>query len=447
MTTSTDKAISSLPLPPGNYGLPILGDTFQFLLDPNILEKKARRYGPVFKTKLLGFDAPYIVLLGKEGNQFILANENKYFISYLPTSTRKLFGKDTIALQTGDIHLNRRRILANAFQPRALEKYSIGMIDITKEYLRRWEKLKHFNWYPFLNNYTFDIACKLLINKDAASNTPFEENYKIWGQGIFSLPLKIPGSKYTKGIRSMNILLGMIEGIINERLVEGVSKKEDVLDILLASTDETGRKLEFNEVQEQILTILLAGHGTLTSSLASFCILLNHHPDIKQKCRDEIQELGLIDSINYDNLKKATYIGEVLQEVLRLNPPVGGAFRKVIQECEYGGYRLPKGWNISFSIKGTHKNDDIYPFSDKFRPERFLSGSERDLSKSYSYLPYGGGVRECLGKEFANLEMKIFAVSLLSHYDWELKQKGQIKMGAIPFLHPLGGLPVKFWRI
>ncbi|PZD70558.1 Putative cytochrome P450 120 [Acaryochloris thomasi RCC1774] len=439
-------ATGILPLPPGDDGLPIIGDTLRLLFDPNLIANKIKKYGPIFRIKYIGYDAPQVIMIGEEANKFILSNENKYFESYLPSSIRRLFGEDVVAIQSGNIHQSRRKILADAFKPRALRKYTFGITKITNKYLKEWENKKSFRLYDQLDSYTFDVASKLLIGIDSASSTDLKKRFSVWEKGVFSLPIMIPGSSYYKGLNSMKESLALIEKIIKSRMDNGPSNMNDILDILLSSIDESGNPLKIDEVKHQILTILLAGHGTLSSSLSSFCMLLGRDEATKLKCREEIYRLKLNENIDYDSLKSAVYLGQVLKEVLRINPPVGGASRKVVQDCEFSGYRLPKGWYVSYSITASHDNKKVYPNNTQFNPSRFSKSSDKKIDQSYSWIPYGGGVRECLGKEFANLEMKIFAICLLSQYDWKLEQTGNIKMGSIPFLYPKDGLPIKFWK-
>jgi len=137
------------------------------------------------------------------------------------------------------------------------------------------------------------------------------------------------------------------------------------------------------------------------------------------------------------------YLEQVLQEVLRLVPPVGGIFRTVINACEFGGYEIPKGWSVLSEINQTHQDSQLYPEPDRFDPDRF--NSERS-AKPFSYVPNGGGLRECLGKEFARLEMKLFAAKIVREYEWDLLPDQDLNLIKVPIPHPRDGLRVKFGR-
>lgn len=144
-------------------------------------------------------------------------------------------------------------------------------------------------------------------------------------------------------------------------------------------------------------------------------------------------------------LKQMTYLEQVLKEVLRLYSPASGP-RKVIKSCEFNGYLIPQGWQVFYHPAATHQDSSIYTQPEDFDPERFAPPRSEDKQKSMSYIPFGGGVRECLGREFAKLEMKLFAALLVRDYDWELLPGQNVDMVMLPTPHPRDGLKVKFWR-
>nr|WP_265579869.1 cytochrome P450 [Romeria gracilis] len=211
---------------------------------------------------------------------------------------------------------------------------------------------------------------------------------------------------------------------------------------MLEAEDESGQRLGIEELKDQLLLLLFAGHETLTSALASFCLLLAQHPEVKAKARCEQAQFQTAE-LSLESLKQMTYLDSVLKEVLRLIAPVGGGFRKVAKTCELGEYTLPEGWTVLYSINLTHLDSEIFPNPERFEPERF-----RDRSpEPFSYLPCGGGVRECLGKEFARLEMKLFAAQLLRQYDWELLPNQDLELKTIPTPRPKDGLKVRIWEL
>lgn len=435
--------IDSLSLPPGDYGLPVIGETLSFFRDPNFARQRHQQYGPIFKTRLMG--KPTVFVKGVAASRTILSNENRDFAISWPPSTKALLGNLSLALQTGDMHQNRRKLLAQAFMPRALAGYIAAMETITQRYLDRWTQQATLTWYPELRQYTFDIACKLLAGLENGSQTPLGHWFETWSQGLFSIPLDLPWTRFGRAKRSRDRLTRELERLIQQRQQQE-QLGEDTLGLLIQATDETGQRLSLAELTDQILLLLFAGHETLTSALAAFCLLLPQHPEVWQNLRAEQAELQS-SLVTLDSLKQMTYLDQVLREVMRLIPPVGGGFRTVLQPCELEGYQIPQGWMVLYQINSTHQDEALYPQPDRFDPDRFsptvLQQQSVDQQK-YGYLPFGGGIRECLGKEFARLEMKIFAVHLLRGYQWQLLPDQDLTLITVPVPHPTDGLRVQF---
>nr|WP_040656231.1 cytochrome P450 [Rubidibacter lacunae] len=434
MNTTTSAA----SLPPGTLGLPFIGETLAFLRDRNFARDRAARYGPIFKTHLLG--RPTVFVCSEEGCRFVLANESKYFVVSWPPSTRKLLGSLSLALQTGGVHYQRRRILAQAFQPRALAGYIETMDAICCSFIERWLQVRSLAWYPELRQLTFDIACKLFVGMDSGSHNELGEQFELWCQGLFTLPLNFPWTRFGRARRNRDWLLQQLEEIIRKRQ-ESDDPGDDALGLLVRSRDEDGSQLGLDELKDQVLLLLFAGHETLTSSLVSFCLLVGQHPDVRDRLLAELDRLPDDAPLTLESLQQLTYLEQVLQEVMRCIPPVGGGFRTVIQECELDGYRLPEGWGVIYQIAQLHMNPDRYPDPDRFDPDRFAPGSDNP-SQTYSYAPFGGGLRECLGKEFARLEMKIVAVRVLQACDWTITPDQDLSLVVIPSPRPRDGLRV-----
>ncbi|MEK0181651.1 cytochrome P450 [Microcoleus anatoxicus] len=429
-----------MALPPGSFGLPLMGDTLNFLRDSQFAKKRHQQYGNIFKTSIFG--QPTVFMCGQEANLFVLSHENQYFVVSWPPSTKALLGPLSLALQTGADHQNRRKLLYQAFQPRALAGYTEAMEDITERYLERWAKMSEFAWYPELRNYTFDVACKLLVGIDSGSEMPLGHYFETWCKGLFSIPLDVPWTVFGKAKNSRKLMLAELEKIIRDRQ-QGIPGGNDALGLLISARDDEGNSLSVEELKDQVLLLLFAGHETLTSAIASFCLLVAQHPDVTAKVRAEQQQFPPTEPLTLEQLKQMTYLEQVLREVLRLVPPVGGGFRTVINACEFGGYEIPKGWSVLYQINQTHQDATVYPEPDRFNPDRF--NSERS-AKPFSYVPFGGGLRECLGKEFARLEMKLFAARMIRECEWELLPNQDLNLIRVPTPHPRDGLRVKFQR-
>jgi cytochrome P450 len=148
--------------------------------------------------------------------------------------------------------------------------------------------------------------------------------------------------------------------------------------------------------------------------LVSLCRELEKHPEVIDSIELEKNKLNFSESLSLETLKKMNYLERVIKEILRLNPPVSGGIRQVIKECSFNGYSLPVGWKIVYRINATLRDSNIYSQPDRFDPDRFNSDRAEDKKQPYSYIPFGGGMRECMGRELSFLVMKIFTTKFIN---------------------------------
>ena len=278
----------SFPYPPGRMGWPIIGETLSLILDPKFFEKRHNKYGNIFKTYLFG--RPTISIAGKDASHFFLTRDNKIIEVSLPPSTKALLGESFIGSQLGEIHKSRRQIIYKAFHPRSLANYFNTLEKITRDYLIKWENETNLILYPELQNYTLDLACSFLMGKENASQTSMGKLYKIFSEGLFSFhTFRLPWTAFGRAWKSRQKILSEIELLIKQRQ-EQSDNQIDALGILLSAKDEFGEKLSLNELKDQLLGLLFAGQGTLTSALSSFCLLMAQYPDVLTVLRKEQQK-------------------------------------------------------------------------------------------------------------------------------------------------------------
>ena len=431
------------PLPPGRFGLPLVGESISYLRDPEgFIFKRQQQHGGVFKTHLFG--APNVVLIGADAVQFLFSNDGKKLEMTNTPNFETLLGEKSIGVQIGAAHQVLRRQLFQAFQPRDLERYAVTMEAVTQQYLKRWEKIGDLTWYEELKKYTLDIACRLFIGVSTAADESLEKVYETWSKGLLAPPVRFPGGPLDKAIRARASLLTRFDQLIDQRQ-QGSLEERDVLSILLTAKDESGKLLSREDVKDNVLAMLIAGHETLTSALTSLCLLLAQHPKVLAAVRAEQAQLGFLTQLTPNTLKQMTYLEQVIKEVLRLVPPVvRSGSRRVLEDCELGGYLIPKGWDIYYQIPETHQDGQIYNNPERFDPDRFSSERAEERQKLFSHIPFGGGIRECLGKEFARLEIKLFAALLVRDHTWELVPGQNLERTVLPFSRPRDGLKVRF---
>ncbi|MBL1208406.1 cytochrome P450 [Geminocystis sp. GBBB08] len=435
----TKKLPPNYLLPPGSFGLPIIGETLNFISDPNFGDKKQAQYGSIFKTNILG--KPTVMMCGAQANRFILQTHFDHFSweKGWPKTFHELLGR-SLFLQDGDEHKRNRKLLMPSFHGSALNNYFDTMLNIIQSYLEKWEKQKNFTWFTELKQMTFEIASVLLLGSERGENiTYLSKLFSQLSSGLFSFPINILGTKYHKALKSRDLLLSHLE---KEILKRQEKPKNDALGLLIQTKDEEGNGLSIEEIKLQALLMLFAGHETTTSMLTSLCLALSQNIDVLSKAKEEQNKLNQEDNLNLNQLKQMPYLDQVLKEVERLYPPVGGGFRGVVKPFVFNGYYVPEGWQVLYRIESTHKDKNIYSDPLFFDPERFNKEREEHKKIDFSLVGFGGGSRFCLGYAFAQMEMKIFASLLLRNYTWQLAKNQNLSLDNIPSLHPKSGLKI-----
>lgn len=431
---------NQLPLPPGEMGLPIIGDTLKFLSDMASFANTRSSRGPIVKTRIFG--RPTVVMSGAEAMRFVLTHENEFFQGEFPPSTVRLLGNGSISVVQGATHQNRRKVLQQVFGHKQLAAAVPLMDRIAQQHIDQWVAEKSFAFCPKMNDFTFHVACALILG-DETNIHEWQTQFQHWTSGLFSLPVNLPMTAFGRAVRARNVLLRFIDEAIAARKKD-LREGTDALTVLLLARDENGEKLSDAEIADQLLTLLFAGHETSSSALGSFCLLMTQHPDVLERLRLEQRALNYSGPMTIEIIRQMPYLDQVMKEVLRFMPPVGGGFRKVIADCEFGGYRIPKDWRVLYSIGATHFNREFFSDPETFDPDRFSPERAEDKKTRFSWVPFGGGPRICLGMEYARLEMAVLGAKLVRDYSWIPRPLQDLTIQVLPTPRPKSGLLVDF---
>ena len=426
----------NLPLPPGKTGLPVIGETLQLLFDPKFAEKRYKRYGAIFKTRLLG--RPAVFMIGSEAAEFVLSSHMDHFSwqDGWPESFKLLLGR-SLFLQEGDEHRRNRRLMMPAFHGPALSRYVATMEHITQSYLSKWEQQQEFVWYDEFKQLTFAIASQIFLGTPPGEDTVrLSRLFTTLTNGLFGLGMR-------RAIAARNQLLDHLTVVIQQRQQ---NPTDDALSLLIQAQDEEGNRLTLEEIRAQAMLLLFAGHETTTAMLTWICLELARHPEVLQRAREEQRHLAAYGALNLEQISKMPYLDQVLNEIERLHPPIAGGFRGVIKPFEFNGFHVPAGWLLQYSILLTHQQANVYPQPDRFDPDRFSPGRQEAKQKPFSLIGFGGGPRICIGLAFAKLEMKLVIAHLLRSYAWELLPYQRLEPVLIPTRRPKDGLKVRFCK-
>ncbi|XP_033126480.1 cytochrome P450 26B1-like [Anneissia japonica] len=443
-----DKTFQA-PLPDGNMGWPIIGETIQLILKgSNFYEERFQKHGKLFKTHILG--KPVIRVYGAENLQKIFQLENEILSPSLPHSTRSLLGEHALSSAFGARHTTMRKRALTAFRHSALASYVSSIQTQIDETLEDWCAREFVLVYPEMGELIFRVGGVTLCGfnyskKDIMSLT---KTFKVFMDNIFSLPINIPGSGLNKGMKARKILLERIETSIRSKRDTDSSEDQNALRFLMECLDDT---TDYDQIKDLALELLFASFATTSSAATTLVLNLSRNPEVVARIKEELKESALHSSddslqLKLKDIHNLKYVSAVVTETLRITPPVGGGFRKVLQTFTLEGKQIPKDWTLVWSIRETMAYSSYYTNTHEFNPDRFMTDDkdEKFTQNRYNYCVFGGGPRSCIGKQFAILFLKVFTIELIRKCSWGIQAEDKLKMGFLPVPHPKNGLPVKF---
>ncbi|KAH9311007.1 hypothetical protein KI387_026042, partial [Taxus chinensis] len=399
-------------LPPGNLGLPVIGETIGFLnalkvdrCDKWVADKVAK-YGPVFKTSLMG--CPTAVLTGQAGNRFLLTILNKQ-----PTTFARIFGSKNINELFADEHKRIRNAIMTFMKPEALQKCVGRMEGVVKEHFaEHWEGRDTVSAYPLMKQLTFQVASDLLFGlKDPKERQILSTESITLVKAIWSVPLNLPGTTFNKGLKARGRVVKRLSSLIKLRrreIAEGkAAPDKDLMSWLMTMKDESDNSLTEMEIIDNLIVLMIGGHDTTAVLLTQLVRMLCLHPHVYKRVLQEQTEVLAgkhpDEPLAWEDVKKMEYTHKVVNETLRMVPPVFGGFRVTVQDVQYKGYTIPKGWQLFWETSTAHYNGDVYKEPNTFDPSHF-----DEKTPPYTFIPFGGGARLCPGFEFVKLQALIF---------------------------------------
>ena len=449
-----------LPLPPGSLGLPFLGETLAMFSDlPGFYGKRRARAGgaPVIKTHIFG--APTAVVFDKHAVRRLLQHgEGTLVETAWPASTRTLLGEQSMLNATGATHSGQRRVLGQAFTTAAVNSYGRVVETAVRRSLSSWAEAGYFKAVPAAKDLAFDVAARALVAPTMSDETAaaFREDYDLLVAGMMSLPFALPFSPYSTALKARQRLLSRIDALIDDEIgapptAPGVSR--NALQLMLAATDADGGALPSRtQLQDQIVTQLLAGHETTATSLLKMLTLLSENPSVLAALRAEQDAVVVThgDALTPAAVAAMPLADATVRETMRIAPIVQNVFRKALVDLDVCGVRVPAGWRVVLMIGGTAADIDSWKGdADVFRPDRWLEPARGDgtsttlVREPPGFNPFGLGPHICLGAGLALAELRAIVAVLARDYEWAIADPEEPWTPPLP---PSRGRPVWFWR-
>uniref|UniRef100_A0A1J3J344 Taxadiene 5-alpha hydroxylase n=1 Tax=Noccaea caerulescens TaxID=107243 RepID=A0A1J3J344_NOCCA len=438
-------------LPPGQMGLPWIGETMEFYkaqksdrVFEDFVNPRIVKHGNLFKTRIMG--SPTIVVNGAEANRLILSNEFNLVVSSWPSSSVQLMGMNCIMAKQGEKHRVLRGIVANSLSYNGLESLVPKLCDTIQSHLEtEWRGKEEISLYRSAKALTFTVVFECLygIKVELGMLDIFERVL----EGVFALPVEFPFSRFARAKKARLEIETLLVEKVREKRREMEEKEEEEVErpntTLFSRLVEGLIKGEITEeeVVDNMVLLVFAAHDTTSYAMAMTFKMLAQHPTCLDTLLQEHVQIkankGEGESLTVEDVKKMKYSWQVVRETMRLSPPIFGSFRKAVVDIDYEGFTIPKGWKILWTTYGTHYNPEIFQDPMSFSPSRFDQPIQ-----AYTYLPFGGGPRLCAGHQLAKMSILIFLHFVVTRYDWSLVHPDEtISMDPLPF--PSLGMPIK----
>ena len=421
-----------MPLPPGPRA-PRAVQMYQWIANPiPYLAAGARKFGPMFTARFVIGDLVFISdpALIKEvfrGDPDALRAGEANRPPLEP-----IVGRNSALTLDGPEHLRQRKLMLPSFHGERIRRYGDLIEQIAHDDIDRWPVGTPFPLRRHAQEVTLEVIMRTVFGIEAGARLNqlrdmLRRMLELGNNRFAMTSIVLPQLRRTVGRgvwRRFVALRAQADELIYDeirrrRADPATAERDDVLSVLLQARDEDGEPMTDVELRDELMTLLVAGHETTSTALAWTFDLLVHNPEAMQRLRAEIAA-GESDE----------YLDAVIKESMRIRPVVPGVSRKLSRPWTLDGYEMPAGTRVSPNIWLTHHNPDIYPEPERFRPERFIETA----ADTYSWIPFGGGIRRCLGASFALFEMKVVIPAVLSRV--ELSPAGPpeaIKRRAVTF--------------
>ncbi len=400
----------------------------QFIIDPISYLEKSAKYGEIFHAPVIGNYDLMLLVSNPQALQQLLTNDSKQFVAPPDKILKLLTGDYSLFMLEGSRHRRERKLLMPPFHGERMRSYGDLICNLTKQVIDNLNKGEIFAVRDLMQEVSLEVILNVVFGIHEGERFIQLKQKITHLMDLFKVPLNSaalylpwlrqdfgslsPWGKFRQIQREIEAL---IKAEIKDRRQNYDPSLTDILTLMMSAKDENGQGMTDEELHDELLTMVLAGHETTATAIAWALYWVNFKPEILKKLRQEIANLG--ENPDPMDIYKLPYLTAVCNESLRIYPVAITTFaREVREEVEMMGYNLPIGTKIYGCIYLTHHREDLYPNSQEFRPERFL---ERQYTP-YEFFPFGGGVRRCLGEALAIFEMKLVLATIVANYDLNL---------------------------
>jgi cytochrome P450 len=419
------------------------------------LTQWARDYGDIVYYHFLDFHF-YILFHPQHIEQVLLGKTGNFIKGMTSRANPELFGNGLLT-SDGDFWRRQRRLSNPAFHRESLARYADITVEEAAKLTESWQHGEKRNIHNDMMNVTLRIVLRSLFGAELREHMrviePALEAIMTSSSGFNSIAffLRIPTPTRKLHFLAVQKLNEIVYGLIargREKLkgseatgpADGSGAK-DLLTLLLTARDDEGNSMSDQQLRDEVITLLLAGHETTALNLSWSWYLLAQHPEVEQKLHSELDAVLGTRPPTVSDLPKLHYTDRIIRETLRLYPPAWRVFRRTEEPFEVGDYLLPPGSNIVLSQWVTQRDPRWFTDPDRFNPDRWNEESASKLPR-FAYFPFGGGPRVCIGAGFAMMEAILLLATIAQRYRIRLAPHQRVEPLASITLRPKKGIRV-----
>ncbi len=433
MMTITNSVSQHLPPTPQTSNFRQL---IQWIADPlNLLEKSAQTFGDPFMLEFRK-GRPFVFISHPETIQEILSHDRANFDSGRANYILiPIVGETSLLVTDGEDHNRQRKLIYPPFHGEKIRHYGEIIAETTQQVAQTWEANKPFIMRSSMQDITLEVIMQAVFGiSDAKRHTelkaPLVKLLELTGGSVLRSSLlffpifqqDFPGSPWRNFLNRQQEINKLLQAEIEQRRETQQTKGNDILSLLMSAEDEEGNSMSDTELRDQLVTLLFAGHETTATALSWAFYWIHKFPEVREKLLAELENIA--DTSDIKALNQLSYLDAVCKETLRIYPVAIVTFPRITKSSiKVGHYEYPPDMILAPCIYLLHHREDIYPNPNQFQPERFL---EKQFSP-YEFMPFGGGIRRCVGDVFAMMEMKIVLATILKQYSLKLLEKKAVK--------------------
>ncbi|CAL1362879.1 unnamed protein product [Linum trigynum] len=432
-------------LPPGSMGLPFVGETFQFFSRsksfdvPLFLSSRIQKYGKIFKTSVAG--RAVVMSVDPDFNHYILQQEGKLVELWYMDSFAELVGQRgplKEAAVAGNLHKNLKKLIQEHIGIESLKGELFGLMDqVVNRTLESWTT-GHVEVKSAISKMAMDLSFGIMLGYDPLNTDPnLSKMFTEFRRGLLSFPLKLPGTVLHSCLQNQKKIITMIMDTMKSKRDQRCDSSSSTSTAAETGTsyDMLDRLIDDKKIQTSmndsaigyvIFALLFANGEALPSVLMLVMKLLLENPLAMEELVKENEEIlrtreSKEGELTWKEYKSMNFTMNVINEILRINGSIG-FIRRAIDDIYVNGYVIPKGWTIAVMSTAVQLNPDFYDDPLSFNPWRWKGVN----ASSKTFIPFGGGMRTCVGADYSKVLMAVFVHNLVTKYRWKTIKGGEV---------------------